>query len=358
MAEHHVQRFSAIDGVTIAAAVDGDSDRAAIFAGKAGIPSIYRDIEQLAVAGAADAIAISSRDIWHAGSAIEALSRGLPVFCEKPMARRLEEARAMMQAADASGLPTMVNFSKRNGGLLSLARDIIASGEIGRVESAEFFYLQDWLYSCRWGDWRTKPRWQWRLDESQSSHGVLGDLGSHCVDAMLYLFDEARPRACASRRFESSTSVAWRPKVGAEVAASALLDSPDCSETLSVSFGARSSGDAFGFRIRGGLGDIVADTDQSRDKLTILADDGSTSRKARPEEYPSTYERFVQLALGGIDPLAEDRLDFGWGLDVVRIIDSLAAIASSDVVGRAGGNVTATADNPGSADPNMPSRAP
>ena len=130
------------------------------------------------------------------------------------------------------------------------------------------------------------------------------------------------------------------------MAASALLSSGEVDATLGVSFGARSSVDAFGFRIRGGLGDIVVDTDLSRDEITILADDGSVFRKAKPEKCPSNYERFVQLARGGIDALAEDPLDFCWGLEVVRIIDSLAEIGSSGIAGRVGGDVDAVPDDP------------
>ncbi|MDA8411290.1 MAG: Gfo/Idh/MocA family oxidoreductase [Treponema sp.] len=346
MAEYHGRRFSALEGVKVVATVDRDRVRAAAFAEKAGIPAIYDDVGQLAASGAADAVAISSRDAGHAEAAIEALSKGLAVFCEKPMARNVPEAEAMVRAASASALPAMVNFSKRNGGLLALSRDLIRSGEIGEVESAEFFYLQDWLHSGCWGDWRTTPRWQWRLDESQSSHGVLGDLASHCVDAMLFIFGSAIPRACVARRFEAPLSAAWRPEVGAELSAEAelspgavafagaelsaraLLDCGECDAALSVSFGARSHIDAFGFRIRGSLGDIIVDTDLSRDELIVLTDEGAEPRRMRGRELPSTYECFAQMAGGGDYVNYDDPSDFANGLRVVRTIEELADLAA------------------------------
>ena len=327
MAEYHARRFSAIEGVTVAAVVDRDPGRATVLAVKAGIPAIYHDVEELAASGKADAVAISSRDLWHAESSIEALARGLPVFCEKPMARKVTEAEAMLRAAEASGLGALVNFSKRNGGLLALSRSIIDSGEIGQVETADFFYLQDWLHNDRWGDWRTSPRWQWRLDEEQSSHGALGDLGSHCVDAMLFLFGSASPRAASSRRFMGQSSTEGRSEAGSEFSASALFDCGNVGATLSVSYGSRSSIDAFGFRLRGSLGDVVVNYDLSRDELTLLSEDGSSSRRREAEKSPSTYERFVSLALSGADPLADDHVDFRRGLEVARVVEALAAMA-------------------------------
>jgi predicted dehydrogenase len=327
MAEYHTRRFSAIEGVSVAAVVDRDEPRAQIFAANAGIPSIYHDVGQLASSGTVDALAISTRDLWHAEASIEALSRGLPVFCEKTMARRGAEAEAMLNAAAAAGVPALVNFSKRNAGLLGMARDLIVSGQIGRVESVESFYLQDWLHNSRWGDWRTTTRWQWRLEEGQSSHGVLGDLGSHCLDALMFLFGEVFPIACVTRSFAAESEVEWKPEAPAEVAASAMLRCGDFGATLSLSFGARPSVDSFGFHIRGSSGDIVMDSDLSRDELTIISADGEGLRKLKAEKVPSTYERFVTLARGGIDPIAEEPIDFGRGLAVSRLVEALAEMA-------------------------------
>ncbi|HUX42584.1 MAG TPA: Gfo/Idh/MocA family oxidoreductase [Rectinemataceae bacterium] len=336
MAEYHARRFSAIEDVSIVAVVDRDPGRAAGLAVKAGIPTIYHDVEELAASGTADAVAISSRDLWHAESSIAALSRGLAVFCEKPMARKVAEAEAMFQAAQASGLHALVNFSKRNGGLLDLTRNLIDSGKIGHVETAEFFYLQDWLHNDRWGNWKTTPRWQWRLDEEQSAHGVLGDLASHCIDAMLFLFGSAMPQAASSRRFMGRSSAEGWPAAGSESDASALLDCGNVEATLSVSYGSRSAIDAFGFRIRGTLGDIVVNHDVSRDELSIVSEDGSSPRGQKAGKSLSTYERFVSLALHGTDPLAEDPVDFRRGLEVARLTEALAVMADLGGLGGMG----------------------
>ena len=68
--------------------------------------------------------------------------------------------------------------------ILQKAREIVLSGEIGTVRHVEASYLQSWLVSKAWGDWRTESRWLWRLSKKHGSNGVLGDIGIHAIDAI------------------------------------------------------------------------------------------------------------------------------------------------------------------------------
>ncbi|HUX36470.1 MAG TPA: Gfo/Idh/MocA family oxidoreductase [Rectinemataceae bacterium] len=328
MAEYHAKRFAGIEGVVVAAVADRDRARALAFGERMGIAKVFGGVEELLASGALDAVAVSNRDAGHPEACIEALSRGLPVFCEKPLARRESEAAAMVHAAGRAGLPTLVNFSKRNGGLLSLARDLVADGAVGEIEEADFSYLQDWLHHRCWGDWRTNPRWQWRLDEEESSHGVLGDLGSHCVDAMLFVIGDVEVRAATARRFVASENEAWRPGLPAFVAARGLLASAGLPIHLDLSYGARTAKDSFRLTIRGSKADLVLDLEKSRDELTIVEGDGAEQRSRKAPSRPSTYERFVLLARGETDPSPEVLPDFAHGQRVAAIIDGLAALAT------------------------------
>lgn len=329
MAEYHAKRFAAIGGLVVAAVADRDRARAFAFADKMGIQKAYDGIEELLASGGLDALAVSNRDAGHPEACIEALSRGLPVFCEKPLARREGEAAAMARAAESAGLPNLVNFSKRNGGLLSLARDLVREGSLGEIEEADFSYHQDWLHHPRWGDWRTDPRWQWRLDEEQSSHGVLGDLGSHCVDAMLYVFGKVEVRCASARRLVAGEGKGWKPEFPAFVAARGLLASAGLPIHLDLSFGARASNDSFRLTIRGSEADLVLDPEKIRDELIVIEDDGASQRRLKAPTYPSTYERFVRMARGGAESPPEENPDFAQGRRVARIIDDLAALATT-----------------------------
>ncbi|TIU32430.1 MAG: Gfo/Idh/MocA family oxidoreductase, partial [Mesorhizobium sp.] len=80
----------------------------------------------------------------------------------------------------------MVNLTYRNVAALQKARQMVQAGEIGTVRHVEASYLQSWLVSKFWGDWRTDPKWLWRLSRGHGSNGVLGDVGIHILDFASY----------------------------------------------------------------------------------------------------------------------------------------------------------------------------
>ena len=63
----------------------------------------------------------------------------------------------------------MVNLTYRNVAQLQKAREIVTSGQIGAVKHVEASYLQSWLVSKAWGDWRTESKWLWRLSKKHGS---------------------------------------------------------------------------------------------------------------------------------------------------------------------------------------------
>ena len=92
----------------------------------------------------------------------------------------------MTEAAEKAGVVNMVNLTYRNVAQLQKARQMVLAGEIGEVRHVEASYLQSWLVSRAWGDWRTEPRWLWRLSTEHGSNGVLGDIGVHILDFVVY----------------------------------------------------------------------------------------------------------------------------------------------------------------------------
>src|SRR5690606_38317449 len=92
----------------------------------------------------------------------------------------------MTELAEATGLVNMVNLTYRNIAQLQRAREIVTSGEIGAVKHVEASYLQSWLVSKAWGDWRTESQWLWRLSKKHGSNGTLGDIGIHILDFASY----------------------------------------------------------------------------------------------------------------------------------------------------------------------------
>ena len=109
-----------------------------------------------------------------------------PVLCEKPLAENYQKASEMADAAERAGIINMVNLTYRNVAALQKARAMVLAGEIGQIRHVEASYLQSWLVSKFWGDWRTDPKWLWRLSRGHGSNGVLGDVGIHILDFASY----------------------------------------------------------------------------------------------------------------------------------------------------------------------------
>ncbi|HEY6737335.1 MAG TPA: Gfo/Idh/MocA family oxidoreductase, partial [Actinopolymorphaceae bacterium] len=100
------------------------------------------------------------------------------VLCEKPLANTVEEARAMVAAAEAAkerGVKSMVAFNYRRVPAAAFARQLVEQGKLGAIRHVRAVYLQDWIID---------PEFPlvWRLKKEEAGSGALGDIGSHIVD--------------------------------------------------------------------------------------------------------------------------------------------------------------------------------
>ncbi len=145
----------------------------------------------------------------HAEIAIAALEAGKHVLCEKPLANSVEQAEAMAAAADrarARGARAMVGFTYRRVPAVTLLRDLIAEGRIGRVQQVRAAYRQDWLVD-------PSVPLGWRLQKEHAGSGALGDIGAHIVDMTQFLTGQAVRAVSGS----IETVVTERPVVGERV---------------------------------------------------------------------------------------------------------------------------------------------
>lgn len=182
MADHHASHFSAIPGVEIVAAVDIDRSRLEVFATRHRIPHVFTSLDEALGWDEFDAAANVTPDRIHRVTTLALARAGKHVLCEKPLAESHADALEMTEAAERASIVNMVNLTYRNGGPLQRAREMVLAGEIGTVRHVEASYLQSWLVSNAWGDWRTEPQWLWRLSKKHGSNGVLGDVGIHILD--------------------------------------------------------------------------------------------------------------------------------------------------------------------------------
>jgi predicted dehydrogenase len=189
MAKQHVLLLREDSRVEITGAADVDLGRAKTFAETHQIPNAFGTLEDAIAWGRFDAAMNVTPDSVHYPTTMVLLAASKPVLCEKPLAENFSLADEMATVADKAGLINMVNLSYRNVAEIQEARARIASGEIGEVRHVEASYRQSWLVANNWGDWRTDPKWLWRLSEKHGSNGVLGDVGIHILDFTAFAVD-------------------------------------------------------------------------------------------------------------------------------------------------------------------------
>ena len=186
MAKNHAENFAAIPGVTVVAGIDTRAEQLAAFKAAHSIPHGFPSVQEAVAWGEFDAVTNVTPDAAHYATTLPFLAAGKHVLCEKPLATNAAHAEEMAAAAAKAGVVNMVNLTYRNVAQLQKAREIVTSGQIGTVRHVEASYLQSWLVSKAWGDWRTESQWLWRLSRKHGSNGVLGDIGVHILDFASY----------------------------------------------------------------------------------------------------------------------------------------------------------------------------
>ena len=100
---HAVNLNDEVAAANVAAIMDVDAARASEVAAMCGGAAVYTDAEQLIAAAEVDAVLIAAPDRFHAELARACVAAGKPVLCEKPLATRGEDARAVVDAEVAGG---------------------------------------------------------------------------------------------------------------------------------------------------------------------------------------------------------------------------------------------------------------
>jgi len=304
MANGHGEAYRQMRGVTLTACCDIDRRRAETFAARHGIERVYDDYRKMLADAPLDAVSVATTDDAHAPVAIAAAKRKLHVFCEKPLATSLADARRMLAAVRKAGVVHGVNFSYRNAAGLQKAAAAIAAGRIGRVRHVESSYLQSWLAQDKWGDWRASKGWLWRLATSHGSTGVLGDIGCHIYDMTAMLAGKIARIDCTLKTFDKAP----KNRIGEFV-----LDAND-SFVSTVGFAGGAVGvvhasrwacghlNSLRVRVFGDAGALEVDLDRSRDSYLLCAG-AANLRKPRWREVrcaaaPTLYQRFIRAIRG------------------------------------------------------------
>src|SRR5207249_11533532 len=129
--------YQQLPDVEIVAVADLLPGRAQDWAKQYGVPHAFEDYRQLLAIEEIRGVSVCTYNRAHAQPTIDALKAGKAVLCEKPMAPTLEEAAAMLDAAEKTGKMLMIGIHSRFSPSQQLAKKVVASGDLGEIYYAE-----------------------------------------------------------------------------------------------------------------------------------------------------------------------------------------------------------------------------
>ncbi len=176
-------------------------DRVAACAAQFGWEQIETSFRKLLERDDIDLIDITSPNNQHVEMAIAAAKAGKHVFCEKPLATNLADAKAALAAVKKAGVINMICHNYRRAPAISLAKRMIANGDLGEIYHWRALYLQDWLMP-------PDVPMMWRVQKAIAGSGSLGDLMAHSIDLALWLLGDIETVACTMKTF-----IKKRPKL-------------------------------------------------------------------------------------------------------------------------------------------------
>ncbi len=166
------------------AACARDEEKLRAFCKAAGWESYETDWRKLVERPDIDLIDIAAPNDLHRDIALAAAAAGKMVLTEKPLARNSQEGQEMVDAVKKAGVRNMVWYNYRRVPAVTLAKQLIDEGRLGKIFHYRANFLQDWTISA---DLPQGGQALWRLDVNAAGSGVTGDLLAHCIDTAIWL---------------------------------------------------------------------------------------------------------------------------------------------------------------------------
>lgn len=154
------------------------------FADTWGYESIETDWRKLLERDDIDAVDICTPNNLHKEIAIAAADAGKMILCEKPLSMDAKEGEEMCAAVEKAGVVNTVWYNYRRVPAVTLAKNLIDEGRLGKIFHYRAVFLQDWTISP---ELPQGGEGLWRLDADAAGSGVTGDLLAHCIDTAIWL---------------------------------------------------------------------------------------------------------------------------------------------------------------------------
>jgi predicted dehydrogenase len=151
--------------------------------------NVTQDFKELAGNPEIELVDVAVPNNAHPDVVIAAAEAGKAVACEKPLARSLGEARAMVKAVKKAKVRNFVWFNYRRVPAVAYARQLVEAGRIGKIYHVRGLYLQDWIKD-------PNIPLVWRMTREVAGSGSHGDLCAHSIDMLRYISGEEFVEVC------------------------------------------------------------------------------------------------------------------------------------------------------------------
>ncbi|MBQ9777451.1 MAG: Gfo/Idh/MocA family oxidoreductase [Clostridia bacterium] len=157
IAKHHISGINKLPQAELIAVCDIHEEYAKARAKENGLDKYYLDYDQMLADGGFDCVVICTPDQVHAEQAIKALEAGYHVLCEKPLAMKMEDCKAIVEAAKKSNKKFMVGQVCRKTPAFIAAKHLVEKGEIGQLFFVESEYAHNYDIIEDIDGWRRDP---------------------------------------------------------------------------------------------------------------------------------------------------------------------------------------------------------
>jgi predicted dehydrogenase len=333
-----------VPGVRLVALAEVPLDKAQAYAAQFGFERATADWRDLIADPAVEVLSITTPNGLHRQISEAALAAGKHVWCEKPMALTLADARSMEAAARASGRKTQLGYNYIHNPAYAHACHLVAGGEIGRV-----VHVRGWVDE----DYQADPSlpWSWRAKLADAGLGALGDIGCHLISLLTGLvgpLDSVVGEIDTIHKTRPLPDGSGHGAVENEDTASALLTfASGVKGVMTASRSAWGRKSRLGFEVHGTEGMVVFDQERMNELHLFRnrgdkATQGFTTILTAPEHPPYgafcpapghqlgfNDQKVIELAgfLRAIRDNTRPPLDFTAGLEIEKAIHAIALSA-------------------------------
>jgi predicted dehydrogenase len=263
--------FRADPRCEVVALCGSESARTRKLADEAGVPKAFGDWHVLLADRDIDAVAIATLPSLQVDIAMAALQAGKPVFAEKPLAGDLGGARAMLQAAMQSGLPTGIDFNFHQIKPWLRAKELLDAGAIGTLRHVTVhWHVESRAIQMRMRNWKTLG--------GNDGGGVLGNFISHCFHYLEWFV---------------------RPIAGLQARVAGLPDDPELETTVAMAL-------QFASGAQASLSMSCASYKGAGHRLEFFGDDGTLVLDNRGLDYMRGFELTVARRPDDFERVAVD----------------------------------------------------